>query len=215
LPYPVTGHLAAPISCSMEDALTTTTTTNTSQILGNAPEDIKRLLSSPHQYFESFKSRNSRFTSNRSSTLPPFGDAICERLRVTEISILEKPDEPSKLEGRIVIETEVSEDMLNGGGHIHGGCSAFLIDMCSSLAITVLSLGTTGKPLPSVSQSLNVVYHSPAGLGETIRLVNTSLTLGARAQSARTEIWNVTKHRLVASGVHIKMQPSPPPKSAL
>ncbi|KAJ7617938.1 hypothetical protein FB45DRAFT_872385 [Roridomyces roridus] len=28
--------------------------------------------------------------------------------------------------------------------------------------------------------------------------------------SARTEIWNKTQHRLVASGVHIKMQPSAP-----
>src|ERR1700761_1357756 len=63
--------------------------------------------------------------------------------------------------------------------------------------------------------------------GDKLRIVNTSIAIGARALSARAEacsnipllllsltyeaeqIWNVTKHRLVASGVHIKMQPSP------
>ncbi|KAJ7839312.1 hypothetical protein B0H13DRAFT_1454238, partial [Mycena leptocephala] len=52
-----------------------------------------------------------------------------------------------------------------------------------------------------------VSCHSPATVGETLRIVNTTMTVGARALSARTEIWNATKHRLVASGVHIKMKP--------
>lgn len=72
---------------------------NTSNILGNASEDIKRLIGIPHQYFQSF-SRD---------TTPTFGNAISERLRVTEISIIDKPEEPTKLEGRVVIEIEVSE----------------------------------------------------------------------------------------------------------
>jgi hypothetical protein len=71
--------------------------------------------------------------------------------------------------------------------------------------------------------------------------VNTTLTVGSRVESVRTEasivfifilfhlqvstdlffggpllkIWNVTHHRLVASGVHIKMPPSQPIKAAL
>ncbi|KAF9463089.1 hypothetical protein BDZ94DRAFT_1260034 [Collybia nuda] len=171
------------------------------QIAGNASDDIKRLLGKPCAYF---------------TNLPPgphgliFGQSIVERLVVTEISVHRKAEEPKKLEGRLVCELVVDEDMVNGLGNIHGGCSAFLIDVCSSLALTALSMANTGDTYSSVSQSLNVVYHSPAALGDRIRLVNTTMTLGARAHSARTEIWNVTHHRLVSSGVHIKMQPSYP-----
>ncbi|KAJ7147375.1 HotDog domain-containing protein [Mycena filopes] len=138
----------------------------------------------------------------RQAKRPGFGNSIISALVVTEASVLPKAEEPLKEEGRVVCEITVTEDMLNGGGNIHGGCSAFLIDVCSTLSLMVY------KPGMHVSQSLNIVYHSPATLGEKLRIVNTSMTIGARAMSARTEIWNDTKHRLVASGVHIKMQPS-------
>ncbi|KAJ7266432.1 HotDog domain-containing protein [Mycena haematopus] len=135
---------------------------------------------------------------------PGFGDPIIARLVVTHASVENKAEEPLKQEGRLVCELTVTEDMLNGGGNVHGGCSALLIDVCSTLSLLVFQPG-----VPSVSQALNIVYHSPAALGETLRIINTTMTVGARAMSARTEIWNATKHRLVASGVHIKMQPSP------
>ncbi|KAJ7482300.1 HotDog domain-containing protein [Mycena galericulata] len=165
-------------------------------IAGNADEEVKKALSDIPNFFG----------KRRRSHKPPFGDSIIQRLVVTHASLEAKADEPLKKEGRVVCELEVTEDMLNGGGNVHGGCSAFLIDMCSHLALIVYQPGGI-----HVSQSLNIVYHSPATLGEKLRIVNTTLTVGARALSARTEIWNATQHRLVASGVHIKMQPSPPP----
>ncbi|PPQ94831.1 hypothetical protein CVT25_007468 [Psilocybe cyanescens] len=195
---------------------------DTSQVAGNAPEEIKRVLGDPRTFFASFLKPGER-------PLNGFGKDIMERMTVTELSILQKAEEPEKMEGRAVLEVDVSEDMVNGGGNIHGGCSAFLIDMASSFALTALNLYETGRKHPSVSQSLNVVYHSPAAIGERIRLVNTTLTVGKRTESVRTEstpsffnplrirfslgsdqIWNVTHHRLVASGVHIKMMPSKP-----
>ena len=78
--------------------------------------------------------------------------------------------------------------------------------------------------------------------GDRLRLVNTTLTMpvGSRVETVRTEasvfylyfslvqvltnnllfpgdikMWNVTHHRLVASGVHVKMPYSRPPKAAL
>ncbi|EAU82753.1 hypothetical protein CC1G_10658 [Coprinopsis cinerea okayama7 len=175
-----------------------------SHVKGNAPEEIKRLLVSPYRLYKSNQAQG-----------PLFGEEIQKRLVVTEVSILQKAEEPLKQEGRVVLETDVAEDMLNGGGNIHGGCSAFLIDICSTLALIALGIVNNSKSTRSVSQSLNVVYHSPASLGDRIRIVNQTLTLGARAQSVRTEIWNVTHHRLVSSGTHIKMVPSPPPKPSL
>ncbi|TFK44002.1 hypothetical protein BDQ12DRAFT_731952 [Crucibulum laeve] len=171
-------------------------------IAGNASGDIKHILGNPGAFFAN--RTGEEFSS------PLFGESIQNRLVVTEISVDKKEAEPKKLEGKVVLEIDVVEDMLNGGGNIHGGCSAFLIDLCSTLCMAALSLTTTGNLNANVSQSLNIVYHSPAGLGDKLRLINTTLTLGARAHSARTEIWNATHHRLVASGVHIKMNPSTP-----
>ncbi|TFK28978.1 hypothetical protein FA15DRAFT_664624 [Coprinopsis marcescibilis] len=177
-----------------------------SHIEGNASDEIKRMLSSTFDLFINPQGKKKG---------PIFGEDIQRRLVVTEISIVKKAEEPKKLEGRVVLECIVAEDMLNGGGNIHGGCSAFLIDNCSTIALIALGLETTGKVIRSVSQSLNIVYHSPAALGDKIRIVNQTLTVGARAHSVRTEIWNVTHHRLVSSGTHIKMIPSPPPKPNL
>jgi len=174
-----------------------------SRIAGNTPDHVKALIG------------NTSFFLAYARTLdgvkgPIFGESITKRVVVTEVSVEKKAEEPMKLEGRVVCELTVEDDMVNGGGNIHGGCSAFLIDMCSTMALLALGMTNTGEIQGSVSQSLNVVYHSPAGVGDRLRLVNTTMTLGSRAQSARTEIWNVTHHRLVSSGVHIKMQPSPP-----
>ncbi|KAJ7938174.1 HotDog domain-containing protein [Mycena leptocephala] len=126
---------------------------------------------------------------------PGFADSIIQRLVITHVSVEKKAEEPLKQEGKVVCELIVTDDMLNGGGNVHGGCSALIIDMCSTLCLFAF-----GAKIITVSQSLNIVYHSPATLGETLRIVNTTMTVGARAMSARTEIWNATKHRLVASG---------------
>ncbi|KAF5388333.1 hypothetical protein D9615_000806 [Tricholomella constricta] len=171
------------------------------QISGNAPKHVKAAVANTSMFYAHHI---------EGVTGPIFGESITKRMVVTEVSVDKKLEEPSRLEGRVVCELTVDEDMINGGGNIHGGCSAFLIDVCSSMALMALRMTNTGELYGSVSQSLNVVYHSPAGLGDKLRLVNTTMTLGARAHSARTEIWNATHHRLVSSGVHIKMQPSPP-----
>ncbi|KAG1752402.1 uncharacterized protein EDB91DRAFT_1195235, partial [Suillus paluster] len=114
--------------------------------------------------------------------------------------------------------------MLNFAGTLHGGCLAMMIDMhvssthfwlgliricsCSTLSIYVLGASTSGRGVFGVSQSLNIVYHSPALAGDKLHIVNITLTFGSRALSTRCEVWNVTRHRLVASAVRINMVPS-------
>ncbi|KAN0097148.1 HotDog domain containing protein [Tylopilus felleus] len=143
-----------------------------------------------------------------------FEPQIASRIEWTDISILPKPDEPLKLEGRVVGEITVQEDMLNGRGTIHGACSALLIDNCSSMPIALLNLATTGTGDLGVSQSLNILYHAPAVPNDRLRIISTTIALGSRVLSARCEIWNVTEHRLVASGVHTKMIASVPSTSS-
>ncbi|KAI6034864.1 hypothetical protein F5J12DRAFT_1843 [Pisolithus orientalis] len=155
-----------------------------------------------------------------------FEPEIASRTLWKEMSVLKKAEEPGKLEGRIVYEITVEEDMINGNGALHGGCSALLIDNCSTMPMALLSLVTTGHAEFGVSKSLNVLYHAPAMVyvqlpinlpvrthypsfpffrGDRLRIVSTTLSCGSRVLTSRCEIWDATNHRLIASGVHTKM----------
>ncbi|KAF8841558.1 hypothetical protein BDN67DRAFT_901141 [Paxillus ammoniavirescens] len=99
---------------------------------------------------------------------------------------------------------------------LHGAWSALLIDNCSTMPIALLSLATIGKGDLGVSQSINILFHAPAvsDVRDRLRIGSTTISLGSRTLSSRCEIWNVTHHRLVASGVHIKMSASDPRASS-
>ncbi|KAL4256767.1 thioesterase PaaI family protein [Pleurotus pulmonarius] len=166
-----------------------------SNIAGNASPELKAFVANP------------LWISNSDTS---FAIKIAKNIVVSEVSILPKNEEPLKKEARVVCEITVTQDMLNGGGKIHGGCSATLVDICTSYALIAYNMAVIGEATPSVSQAINMVYHSPADLGDKLKIVNTTMSVGARAMSARCEIWNVSQHRLVASGTHITMQPSLP-----
>jgi len=139
-----------------------------------------------------------------------FAESVGERLKLTEVSVNKKVEDSAKTEGRVVCEIEVSRDMLNWGFTVHGGCIAYLVDLCTSLsAITIDE--REGDPIRfSISQALNILYHGPAHLGDVLRLVSTTVANGRRVQTIQCEVWNTTQHRLAASGVHVKMAPSDP-----
>lgn len=111
-----------------------------SQIAGNASDDIKRIIGNPSDFFQNHHVKDFRS--------PIFGESIQKRMKVVEISLNRKAEEEKKLEARLVVELDVTEgqyihpiqmlkklfivfvlDMLNGAGNIHGGCSAFLVDV--------------------------------------------------------------------------------------
>ncbi|KAJ8517761.1 hypothetical protein ONZ45_g5081 [Pleurotus djamor] len=157
-----------------------------SHIAGNASPEVKAMVSNPAWMDHAGNS---------------FAIGIARRINVTEVSIVPKTEEPKKKEAKVTY-------MLNGGGKIHGGCSATLVDLCTSYTLLAYNMAVLGEATLTVSQAINVVYHSPAERGDTIKIVSTTMSVGARAMSARCELWNATHHRLVASGVHITMQPS-------
>ncbi|KAI0265062.1 HotDog domain-containing protein [Gloeopeniophorella convolvens] len=133
-----------------------------------------------------------------------FGGNISKRVVLTEASIVPKVEEESRTEARIVCEMVVEQDMANPGGVLHGACAALLIDVCSTLVFLASSRG------PGVSASMDVIYHAPAAVGSKIRIINTAMAVGGRIMSARTEIWDDTTKRLCVTGIHVKMEPSPP-----
>ncbi|KAJ3818509.1 HotDog domain-containing protein [Lentinula raphanica] len=149
-------------------------------------------------------------TPSHNRQLKLFASSIMDSVVLIDVSIGSMAEEPSRLEGKVVIQTVVNEDMLNLANTVHGGCLAYFVDCCSSTALIALDLHHSDDYVLSVSQALNVVFHSPAALGETIRMVSMSVSSGGRSAAGRTEIWNDNHKRIMASGTHIKMMPSNP-----
>ncbi|KAI0748773.1 HotDog domain-containing protein [Daedaleopsis nitida] len=137
-----------------------------------------------------------------------FAHAVGRRLVMEEVAVSERAKD-GKLQARLTYTTTVEEDMVNQRGTLHGGCAAYLVDVCSSVALLVLA-HTLGKQPFYVSQAINTTFHAPAPRGARIEIINTTVSFGARTVSAVTEIWDVTNNRLCVTGVHNKMAPSQP-----
>ncbi|KAI0747405.1 hypothetical protein C8Q74DRAFT_1312527 [Fomes fomentarius] len=137
-----------------------------------------------------------------------FAKPVGSRLELTEVSAYERAED-GRLHADVVFEIDTALDMTNSGRNVHGGCTMFMIDVCSSIALVALSIAMK-KPVYFVSQALTTVFHSPATVDSRLRIVNKTTAFGARTVSARTEIWDLTNRRLVATGIHNQMQPSQP-----
>lgn len=175
---------------------------DTSQVKGNVSPEVKlAMLDSLAQPSHVLRTTGKPFRG--------FKAEFVSRMQLAEASVLSKAEDPDKLEGRVVFEVTVDEDMLNEVGTVHGGCLAMIIEICSPMPIYILraSTGSTYGVF-GVQQSLNIVFHSPGMPGDKLRIVSTTLTLGSRARSGRCEVWSVTRRRLVASAGYINMVPS-------
>ncbi|KAF8138823.1 HotDog domain-containing protein [Boletus edulis] len=137
-----------------------------------------------------------------------FGTRSVQHMELVEVSIVPNVDEPTRQEARVVLEMTVTQDTTNSSGKMHGACIVHLVDICTTLPTAAMSFASGGSGSVGVSQSINVVYHAPASLGDKLRLINTSTAMGTRTWNGRIEIWDVTHHRLVASGTQVKMEAS-------
>ncbi|CAE6459003.1 unnamed protein product [Rhizoctonia solani] len=119
-------------------------------IKGNAPDDQKQMCIGVLDFYSSLKDH--------------FAYSVGQRLKLLEVSV--GPMINKKSQAIVVCEISLEDDMLNLLGTLHGGCTAYLIDVCSSIAIAIAPQGVNnpeewwGKV--SVSQALNVLYHAPA-----------------------------------------------------
>ncbi|RPD56449.1 hypothetical protein L227DRAFT_614590 [Lentinus tigrinus ALCF2SS1-6] len=115
--------------------------------------------------------------------------------------------EDRKVHARVVFEIDMAEDMLNARGNLHGGCTMHLIDICTTTALMSLKIAMN-KEGDYVSQAVNTVFHAPAKVGARLEIINTTTAWGSRSISARTEIWDITNRRLIATGIQNQMQTS-------
>ncbi|CDO74306.1 hypothetical protein BN946_scf184576.g1 [Trametes cinnabarina] len=137
-----------------------------------------------------------------------FARSTGSSLVMKEIEVYRR-NKDGKSQARVVYETTVHEEMLNFAGTMHGGCAAYLIDMCSSIALALLGM-VTEKPWEFVSQTIITTLHAPVLPGVKIEIINNTVSFGSRTVTAVTEIWDVTNNRLCVTGTHNKMAPSAP-----
>ncbi|KAF9781341.1 HotDog domain-containing protein [Thelephora terrestris] len=169
---------------------------DSSLIRGNAPASTKRLLKNVFDAYGVGKEGC-------------FASFVGQSVRLVEVNAkgYYQPLEPvGPKEASTVAEVAVSPEMLNGAGILHGGCIAYLIDICGSTPLVVLG-HVLGKNGLGVTQNMNVSYHAPVSLGATIEIVSHSVTMGSRVMSSRCEIIEKTSGRIVASATVTKMQP--------
>ncbi|KAG8896525.1 hypothetical protein FRC00_005811 [Tulasnella sp. 408] len=117
-----------------------------------------------------------------------FAGTIGQRLRVVRVDTSCSPDgNQKKKTAEVECEVAVEEDMINAFGTLHGGCSGFLIDVCTTLPLIVLS------------------DEKWAVAGSTLQIKSSSVAVGGRSATARCEIWDKKRQALIASGTNIKM----------
>ncbi|TCD70429.1 hypothetical protein EIP91_003510 [Steccherinum ochraceum] len=145
-----------------------------------------------------------------------FAQTVSQRVLTTEMYLYRREEEPNKWEAKTISECVVTPDMTNYGGMMHGGCTSYIVDICTSVALALLQFHLGKVPL-NVSQALNVMFHTPAPTGAKLKIISRTIVSGSRIQSTQCEIYDSTNSRLVATGTHTKMETSikPPPQSKL
>ncbi|KAG1852322.1 hypothetical protein C8R48DRAFT_611794, partial [Suillus tomentosus] len=113
-----------------------------------------------------------------------FGHSVSKAVKFIDISAHESHEKQGRMEATTIAEVIVSKSMLNGAGMLHGGCLAFLIDNTPLVALGLLQ-NMTGV---GVTQSMNIIFHSPVSVGSCLRIISTSIAMGGRIMSARCEV---------------------------
>jgi len=133
-----------------------------------------------------------------------FAGTVGQRLKVVSVDVSPSPDgDERRKTASVECEVAVQEDMVNAFGTLHGGCSGFLIDVCTTLPLIVLSDDKWGAG--GITQGLNVVFHSPAKAGSILQIKSSSVAVGGRTATARCEIWDKGRQSLIATGTNIKV----------
>ncbi|KAJ8585249.1 hypothetical protein M405DRAFT_822088 [Rhizopogon salebrosus TDB-379] len=165
-----------------------------SQIQGNVSHNVKQLILNT-------------FIAYGAGDEHCFGHSVAKAVKFVDISAQESHEKRGRMEATTVAEIVVSKSMLNGAGMLHGGCLAFLIDNCCSTPLVALGLIQNINGV-GVTQSMNIMFHSPAPAGSCLRIVSTSVAMGGRIMSARCEVINKKTGSVVASAYLNKMQPT-------
>ncbi|KAG6867674.1 hypothetical protein C0993_012539 [Termitomyces sp. T159_Od127] len=115
-------------------------------IKGNVSEEEKRAALKILSHFVSTRERS-------------YGADVGQQLRLVEINVWERDGHAAT--GQTIFEVDVTKEMCNVFGTLHGACAAYMVDPCSVSSLVVLG-NATGIDGTGVSQSMNLIWHQPA-----------------------------------------------------
>ncbi|XP_022602958.1 acyl-coenzyme A thioesterase 13 [Seriola lalandi dorsalis] len=113
--------------------------------------------------------------------------------------VLSKVDVLSASPGKVVCEMRVEEEHTNRGGTLHGGLTATLVDVISTMAIMYSERGA-----PGVSVDMNITYMNAAKMGEDVVITAQVLKQGRTLAFATVDLTNKVTGKLIAQGRHTK-----------
>ncbi|GAA5832906.1 hypothetical protein JCM3766R1_007087 [Sporobolomyces carnicolor] len=158
-----------------------------------------------------------------------FSRQIAKRIRLDKVQVtgveLDGADGDTKptrsAQSTVSCRVKVEQDMCNVAGNLHGGCGAWLVDHCSSLALLALSGGDEQRWTTSgVSTNLNLNYLKAAPeltadrvfqLGTNLNIVTEVLNFGRVTSLLETKIYNADSNQLLTVGWHTKQDPQVKP----
>ncbi|KAI9328482.1 HotDog domain-containing protein [Zopfochytrium polystomum] len=116
-------------------------------------------------------------------------------------------------DGRFVWELEVTEEMLNGAGTIHGGCLSTIIDLISSLSKLLIDAANDRPLRGGVSLNLSTTFISAAVVGDVLVIEVTVPKIAKKVFFTDTKVFkrgkDGKKGPLVAEGSHTKFMNEP------
>ncbi|XP_034561549.1 acyl-coenzyme A thioesterase 13 [Notolabrus celidotus] len=101
--------------------------------------------------------------------------------------------------GNLVCEMQVGEEHTNRGGTLHGGMTATLVDVISTVAIM-----NTERGAPGVSVDMNITYMNAAKMGEDVLITAQVLKQGRTLAFASVDLTNKVTGKIIAQGRHTK-----------
>ncbi|KAF7310096.1 hypothetical protein MIND_00382900 [Mycena indigotica] len=131
----------------------------------------------------------------------PFAGSIGARLKIVEMNITEEPPSADQ-----TMEIEVTQDMCNAFGNMHGACGAFLLGHAAMGAIVQLghAKGYDNGSLVATAQNLqNMNWHTPANIGEVLTIRAETVFVDNKNRGPRLascEIREKNSGRLILTG---------------
>uniref|UniRef100_A0A1B6D0H2 Acyl-coenzyme A thioesterase 13 n=1 Tax=Clastoptera arizonana TaxID=38151 RepID=A0A1B6D0H2_9HEMI len=124
-------------------------------------------------------------------------------------SVLQKIDILSAENGKCTAELKVSDEHANSMGNLHGGMTATIVDVVSTLALT-----TSKRAAIGVSVDMSIMYLKGAPIGELVIISANTLKAGKTLAFLEVMISKKSNGDLVAKGCHTKFigSESPLPK---
>jgi len=129
-------------------------------------------------------------------------NAILDVLTHTKVPLFEANLAGLRVEdarpGWIKASLPVTARIRNRMNTLHGGCTATIVDV-----VTTLALATVSKRL-GVSLQINTTYMAPIGVGETVEITAKVEKVGSTIAHVSAELRNQGSRVMAAQGHHVK-----------